>query len=240
MTSPAEMRPPRSKGSLGPRLAGLPGPRTPLSRNIRPQMWRPMRPSLLAVQNANLTSLLPNENSQQPSQLEAGVTESSEDPMSDPLALEEPAPPAALTFQTASPSSFTPSDTSANTIHPLVNTPAKRPRMMSSGFQASPNPGTPPGPRVWRFPAPTPSQQRWDPSQSIVRPAGRPLVRAVSRPQVITVEEDEEERILDYTLALRKLESTSAITVERSNKVICSSRTQVRSLSEIANESLSQ
>ena len=231
MTRPAEMRTPRSKGGLGPRLAGLPGPRTPLSRNIRPQMWRPMRPSLLAGQNANLTSLLPNENSQQPSQLEAGVTESSEDPMSDPLALEEPAPPAALTFQTASPSSFTPSDTSANTNYKLVNTPAKRPRMMSSGFQASPNPGTPPGPRVWRSPAPTPSQQRWGPPPSIVRPAGRPLVRAVSRPQqqqpfkveVITVEEDEEERILDYTLALRKLESTSAITVERSSKVIFSS-----------------
>ena len=168
--------------------------------------------------------------------------------MSDPLALEEPAPPAALTFQTASPSSFTPSDTSANTNYKLVNTPAKRPRMMSSGFQASPNPGTPPGPRVWRSPAPTPSQQRWGPPPSIVRPAGRPLVRAVSRTQqqqpskveVITVEEDEEERNLDITLALRKLESTSAITVERSNKVICSSRTQVRSLSEIANESLSQ
>ena len=172
MISPAEMRPPRSKGGLGPRLAGLPGPRTPLSRNIRPQMWRPMRPSLLAGQNANLTSLLPNDNSQQPSQLEAGVTEPSEEPVSDPLALEDPAP--ALTFQTASPYSFTPS---ANTKHPLINTPAKRPRMMSSGFQASPNPGTPPGPSVWRSPAPTPSQQRWDPSQSIVRPAGRPLVR---------------------------------------------------------------
>jgi len=32
------------------------------------------------------------------------------------------------------------------------------------------------------------------------------------------VEEDEEERNLDYTQALRKLESTSAITVERSSK----------------------
>merc|ERR1719193_1232329 len=123
MTAPAEMRP-RDMGGLGPRL---PGPRTPLSRNIRPQMWRPMRPSLLAVQNANSTSSLPNEISQQQSQLQAGVTESSEDPMSDPLALEEPAPPAALTFQTASPSSSTPSDTSANTNYKLVNTPAKRP-----------------------------------------------------------------------------------------------------------------
>jgi len=214
---PAELRPPRSKGGWGPRLAGLPRPRTPLNRNIRPQMWRPMRPSLLAVQNANSTSLLPNEISQQSSQLEAGVTESSEEPVSDPLALEEPAP--ALIFQTASPSSFTPSDTSAIANHPLVNTPAKRPRMMSSGFQASPNPRTPPGPRVWRSPAPTPSPQRW----GIVRSAGRPLVRAASRPQqqqplkveVITMEEDEE-RNLDYTQALRKLPPT--ITVEIPSK----------------------
>ena len=224
MTRPAEMRPPRPKGGLGPRLAGLPRPTTPLNRNIRPQMWRPMRPSLLAVQNANSTSLLPNAISQQPSQLGAGVTESSEEPVSDPLALEEPA--TALTFQTASPSSFTPSDTSANSNHQLVNTPAKRPRMMSSGFQASPNPRTPPGPRVWRSPAPTPSQQRWGPPPRIVRPAGRPLVRAVSRPlqeqplkvEVITVEEDEE-RNLDYPLALRKLPPT--ITVEIPSKVIC-------------------
>ena len=220
MTRPAEMRPPRPKGGLGPRLAGLPRPRTPLNRNIRPQMWRPMRPSLLAVQNDNSTSLLPNEISQQQSQLQAGVTESSEEPVNDPLALEEPA--TALTFQTASPSSFTPSDTSANSNHQLVNTPAKRPRMMSSGFQASPNPGTPPGPRVWKSPALTPSQQRW----GLVRSAGRPLVRAVSRPQqqqplkeeVITVEEDEE-RNLDYPLALRKLPPT--ITVEIPSKVIC-------------------
>ena len=185
-------------------------------------MWRPMQPSLLAVQNANSTSLLPNEISQ-PSQLEAVVTDSSEEPVSDPLALEEPAP--ALTFQTASPSSFSPSDTSANSNHQLVNTAAKRPRMMSSGFQASPNPGTPPGPRVWKSPAPTPSQQRWGPPPSIVRPAGRPLVRAVSRPQqqqpfkveVITVED--EERNMDYPLALRKLPPT--ITVEIPSKVIC-------------------
>merc|ERR1712240_768261 len=115
-----------------------------------------MQPSLLAVQNATSTSLL-SIGISQPSQLEAGVTESSEEPVSDPLALEEPAP--ALTFQTASPSSFTPSDTSAIANHQLVNTPAKKPRMMSSGFQASPNPGTPPGPRVWKSPAPTPSQQ---------------------------------------------------------------------------------
>ena len=222
---PDELRPPRPKGGLGPRLAGLPRPRTPLNRNIRPQMWRPMRPSLLAVQNDNSTSLLPNEISQQQSQLQAGVTESSEEPVNDPLALEEPA--TALTFQTASPSSFTPSDTSAIANHQLVNTPAKRPRMMSSGFQASPNPGTPPGPRVWKSPALTPSQQRW----GLVRSAGRPLVRAVSRPQqqqplkeeVITVEEDEEEQNLEYTQALRKLQSSSAITVERSGKVIYSS-----------------
>ena len=192
-------------------------------------MWRPMRPSLLAVQKPNSTYLLPNEISQQSSQLEAGVTESSEKPVSDPLALEEPAP--ALTFQTASPSSFTPSDTSANSNHQLENTPAKRPRMMSSGFQASPNPRTPPGPRVWRSPAPTPSPQRLGLPASVVRPAGRPLVRAVSRPhqqkplkvEVITVEEDEEEQNLEYTQALRKLQSSSAITVERSGKVIYSS-----------------
>ena len=221
MTRPAEIRP-RDKGGLGPRL---PRPRTPLSRNIRPQLLRPMRPSLQAGQNAYSTSLLPNGISQQHSQLQAGVTEPSEDPISDPLALEEPAPPAALTFQTASPSSFTPCDTSANTNYKLVNTPAKRPRMMSSGFQASPNPGTPPGPRVWRSPAPTPSQQRWGPPPSIVRPAGRPLVREMRRPQqqqpfkaeVITVEEDEE-RNLDYPLALRKLPPT--ITVEIPSKVI--------------------
>ena len=228
MIRPAGMRPPRSKGGLGPRLAGLPGPRTPLSKNIRPQMWRPMQPSLLAVQNATSTSLL-SIGISQPSQLEAVVTESSEEPVSDPLALEEPAP--ALTFQTASPSSFTPSDTSANSNHQLENTPAKRPRMMSSGFQASPNPRTPPGPRVWRSPAPTPSPQRLGLPASVVRPAGRPLVRAVSRPhqqkplkvEVITVEEDEEEQNLEYTQALRKLQSSSAITVERSGKVIYSS-----------------
>ena len=60
---------------------------------------------------------------------------------------------------------------------------------------------------------------------------GRPLVRAVSRPQqqqplkveVITVEENEEEQNLEYTQALRKLQSSSAITVERSGKVIYSS-----------------
>ena len=228
MIRPAGMRPPRSKGGLGPRLAGLPGPRTPLSKNIRPQMWRPMQPSLLAVQNATSTSLL-SIGISQPSQLEAVVTESSEEPVSDPLALEEPAP--ALTFQTASPSSFTPSDTSANSNHQLENTPAKRPRMMSSGFQASPNPRTPPGPRVWRSPAPTPSPQRLGLPPSVVRPTGRPLVRAVSRPhqqkplkvEVITVEEDEEEQNLEYTQALRKLQSSSAITVERSGKVIYSS-----------------
>merc|ERR1719474_952693 len=214
MTRPAEMRP-RDMGDLGPRM---PGPRTPLSRKIRPQMWRPMRPSLSAVQNVTSTSLLPNEITQQQSQPQAGFTEPSEDPTIDPLALEDPAP--ALTFQNTSPSSLTLSDDSASINPQFANTHAKRPRLMSN---TTPNPRTPPGPRVWRSPAPTPSQQRWGPPPSIVRPAGRPLVRAVRRPQqqqpskveVITVEEDEEERNLDITLALRKLKSTSAITVER-------------------------
>merc|ERR1719474_2496500 len=195
MTRPAEMRP-RDMGDLGPRM---PGPRTPLSRKIRPQMWRPMRPSLLAGKSVTSTSLLPNEISQQQSQHQAGVTEPSEDPTSDPLALEDPAP--ALTFQNTSPSSHTQSDDSASINPQFANTHAKRPRLMSN---TTPNPRTSPGPRVWKSPAPTPSQQRWGPPPSIVRTVSRPLVRAVSRPQqqqqpfkaeVITVEEDEERNL---------------------------------------------
>ena len=219
----------RRMGSPGisPRWMGPPsivGPRTPINRPLRLRQAgpRPRYPtSPMQVPMPSVEGL--DKTTEEMNPLPA-VSNDWEDPTSDPLA-EVPVP--SLTYQEVPSDTSGPLDVNQNhgRVVKCATMPSamKRPRMMADslspgGFKASPGARMPPGPRMWKSPAPSPLLQG---SPSGLRMATRPLFNVVSKPfhvqaaevEVINVEEEVKNNMEEV---LQNLPST--VTLIRTNE----------------------